>query len=282
MTQRKHHRLLWLLWPSLCLFFLIPAGTLHAQTLYEQCPGLKAPSDANDEVARQIVALKATEPQARAGAAAQLAKSCDQRAVAPLISGLRDADVGVRVAAVAALGQLGDRAAVDPLIEAISDPDWRVRLALTRALASFQVHPASYALLNRLVSPLEGKLGDEGDMRARCAGIIAIQQLKDVRFSAKALIFLFTFLADERPQLRQVAEQTALELKNTRNGAHELIAMLKQSRYPEHRRQAVYWIGKLGIQAGRPAVAEAAIGDRDERVRQTASAALEALKSSSQ
>ncbi len=103
-------------------------------------------------------------------------------------------------------------------------------------------------------------------------------QLRDVRFSRKAIGFLFTFLDYEDEKLRQIAEETALELKNTRNDFRELIGILKQHNYPVFRRKAAYYLGKYNIEEARSALAEAAAGDRDASVRKAAKAALEAIK----
>jgi HEAT repeat protein len=252
-----------------------PASAIRAEPLFEQCSSLQA----NNEAATTAIAmLKVRDEQQRVKAAEALAKSCDTRAVEPLIAALKDSDVTVRVAAVEALGRLGDRSAIEPLIEAVSDEDWRVRAALGRALCSFQVYQASNAALNVLANPADQKINDEGDLRARCAGILMINQLRDVRFSRKAIGFLFVFLDHQDEKLRRVAEETAMELKNTRNGYHELIGILKQHNYPDFRRKAALYLGKFNIEAARPALAEASIGDRDSSVQKIAKEALDGMK----
>jgi len=105
-----------------------------------------------------------------------------------------------------------------------------------------------------------------------------VNQLRDVRFSRKAIGFLFAFLDYEDEKLRRIAEETALELKNTRNGFRELIGILKQHNYPVFRRKAAYYLGKYNIEESRPALAEAAAGDRDASVQKMAKEALEAMK----
>jgi HEAT repeat protein len=191
-----------------------------------------------------------------------------------LIELLRDEEAEVRAAAVEALGRLGDEAALEPLIMALADPDWRVRAGLGHALCSFEVERASQAALNVLVNPGSRGILDEGDLRARCQGILAINQLRDVRFSRKAIIFLFQFLDHEREPYRRIAEQTAMEVRHTRNGYHELVAILQQHNYPAFRRKAASWLGRFGIEAARPALAEAARSDPDPEVRRLATAAL--------
>jgi len=252
-----------------------PDGAIHATPLYEQCASLQS---SNDAVPGLIAALKEKDAQKRVKAAEVLARSCDARAVEPLIAALKDEEIAVRVAVVESLGQLGDRGAIEPMIEIASEEDWRVRGALVRTLASFQVYQSSNAALNALTNPGDKKVTEEGDLRARCTGILMVNQLRDVRFSRKAIGFLFLFLDSPDPALRRIAEETALELKNTRNGYHELIGILKQHNYPDFRRKAAYWLGKFNLEAARDVLAEASIADRDAGVQKAAKEALEGMK----
>jgi HEAT repeat protein len=277
-----------------CLFVLIASGVACAQSqpqasqpptsksliralpLYEQCQALV---DNNDAATAAITVLKDKDSQKRTKAAQMLAKSCDSRATNPLLSAVRsDEDISVRVAAVEALGQLGDQEAIDPLIEAVEGADWQVRLAMTRTLASFQVYRANNATLNVLTNPGDKKITEEGDLRVRCQGILEVNQMRDVRFSRKAIGFLFLFLDHENPEFRRIARETAMALKDTRNGFHELVGILKQHNYPEFRRKAAQWLGKFNIEDARPALEEAAASDRDSNVKQAAQDALAAMK----
>jgi HEAT repeat protein len=251
------------------------APAIRAEPLYEQCSSLQA---GNESAAGAIAWLKSNDAQKRAKAAAALAKSCDSRAVEPLVAALKDSETAVRMAAVEALGQLGDHSAIEPLIEALGDQDWRVRAALGRTLCSFQVYQASNAALNVLVNPGDKPVGDEGDLRARCTGILMVNQLRDVRFSRKAIGFLFIFLDHENEKLRRIAEEAALELKHTRNGYHELIGILKQHNYPGFRRKAAFYLGKFNLEEARAALTEAAVGDRDAGVQKAATEALEGMR----
>jgi HEAT repeat protein len=208
-----------------------------------------------------------------------LAKTCDTRATDTLLSALRDEDATVRVAAAEALGRLGNRDAIEPMIEVLlADKDWRVRATLGLALGSFNVHAARNATLNVLVNTGNEKVTDEGDMRARCFGILVVNQMRDVRFSRKAVSFLFEFLDHDNPKLRQVAEATAVELQHTRNGKHELVGILQQHNFPEYRRKAAYWLGEWNATEARAALEQTALGDRDSSVQQMAKAALAKLK----
>ena len=165
--------------------------------------------------------------------------------------------------------------------ESITDPAWQVRREIGRALCSFQVHRASYDVLNILINPTLTTVTDSGDLLARCQSILAINQLRDVNFSRKAVQFIFYFLwspTGSRPEYRDMALATVEELKNTRNGSHELVGILKQNINPAFRRQAAEWLGKYGIESGKDALTEAAEDDRDPSVRLAAAKALEQLK----
>jgi HEAT repeat protein len=249
---------------------------IRALPLYEQCQSLV---DNNESATAAVAALKDKDAQKRLKAAETLAKACDSRATKPLLAVVREADDGaVRVAAVEALGQLGAQGAVDPLIESVEGAEWRVRRAMTRTLASFQIYRANNATLNMLTNPGDRKITEEGDLRVRCQGILEVNQMRDVRFSRKAIGFLFLFLDHEKPEFRRIARETAMELKNTRNGFHELVGILKQHNYPEFRRKAAQWLGKFNLEEARPALEEAAATDRDSSVKQAAADALAAMK----
>ncbi len=252
-----------------------PAAPIRALPLYEKCEALAD----NASAPAAIVALKDKDTEKRIKAAALLAKACDARATNPLLAVARDdEEITARVAAVEALGQLGDQQAIDSLIEIIESSDWRVRVALARTLTSFQVYRASNAVLNVMSNPGDRKVTEEGDLRARCQGILQVNQLRDVRFSRKAVGFLFLFLDHENQQFRRIARETMLELKGTRNGYHELLGILKQANFPDFRVKAAYWLGKFNIEDTRSALEEAAASDRDSMVRQAAQDALTTMK----
>ncbi len=262
------------------LWSVLPASAqaIKAPTLYEQCQALAENSAATPIITQATTALKNADAKKRSEAAQTLAKTCDARAVEPLLNALRDDAATVRVAAVEALGQLGHPDAIDPLIEALQDNDWRVRAALGLSLGSFNIHKARNAVLNILVNPGSGKMGDEGDLRARCLGVLVVNQMRDVRFSRKANKFLFEFFNNDDPKQHKLVEATAAELQHTRNGLHELIGILQQETFPEYRRKAAYWLGQWGLEEARGALGQASVGDRDAGVQQTAKEALAKLK----
>lgn len=262
------------------LFWLVlpvNAQALKAPALYEQCQPLAEKPAAAATLTQAATALKNADAKKRGEAALGLAKTCDPRAADLLLGALKDDDATVRIAAVEALGQLGRPDTIDPLIEALPDPDWRVRAALGLSLGSFNVHNARNAVLNTLVIGSNGKFGEEGDMRARCLGVLVVNQMRDVRFSRKAISFLFEHIGHNDPKLRQLLEATAAELQHTRNGLHEMISILKQHNFPDFRRKAAYWLGQWGQPEARSALGEASVGDKDASVQQAAKEALAKL-----
>lgn len=251
-----------------------PSSTpVRALPLYEQCASLQT----SEAATAAIAALKDKDSQKRIKAAETLAKSCDSRATAELLAAIKDEAVSVRVAAIEALGKLGDREAIDPLIELIEGADWQMRMALVRTLASFQVYRSNNAVLNSLTNLGDKKITEENDLRVRCQGILTVNQLRDVRFSRKAISFLFTFQDHEKPDFRRIAEETGLELRNTRNGYHELAAILKQHNIPDFRRKAAYWLGKFSTDEARAALEDAAANDKDPGVVRAAKDALKVV-----
>ncbi len=247
----------------LILFTLVVAFSLtpraSAQELSPQCESLNSEGDPAAAVKKKLDALKDKDAKVRAQAARDLASACDQRAVDPLVGLLSDDDAKVRSAAIETLGRLGDRATIDPMLEALyKEQSWDVKYAYGPALAAFQIYRASYAVLNTIANPQNEKVKTEAEMRARCQAMLMVNQLRDVQFSRKAVSILFSYLDYEQPALRQIAEQTMTALKETRNGRHELMGILRQSHNPEFQIKAATWIGKLVIEEARDVLEEIA------------------------
>ncbi len=282
MSRRAEKKLCWFPFLLICALFATseaqpPASPVKPQPFYEQCPALTAGKATDDAVARAIASLKGQDAKSRTQAAQRLGQACDSRALDPLIESLNDTDPLIRVAAVEALGKLGDPASVNSLVELIFDEDWRVRMALISAMASFKTFKARNAVLNGIANSNGAEITDENDMRVRCAAILTVNQLKDVQYSRKAILFLHLFLESKRENVRRIAEQTMYELKNTRNGPTEMYAILKQHYYFEIRRWMAYWIAKLNLENAREVLQYAAANDSDQRVQQAASDALKQL-----
>ncbi len=253
------------------------SAAIKPQPIYEQCKALNAGTAVDDAVAKSVAALKSQDAKARIQAAQHLGQSCDKRAIDPLLDLLGDSDPTIRIAAVEALGKLGDQETVQLLIDITADQDSRVRLALISALASFPTFKARNAVVNNIANPSGADVSDETDMRVRCAAILTACQLKDVSHSRKSILFLYGFLNSQHETTRKLAEQTLLELKNTRNAQTEMIAILKQSNDPMLRRWAATWIGKIGFTGARDALQEAAAIDSDASVKRLAAESLKQL-----
>ncbi|NOT59531.1 MAG: hypothetical protein HOP19_04815, partial [Acidobacteria bacterium] len=133
-------------------------------------------------------------------------------------------------------------------------------------------------VLNVLVNPGGSEITDAADLRARCFGILVVNQMIDVRFSRKAIGFLFGFLDNKDPQLRAIAEAAAVELQHTRNGLRELFGIIKIHSYADFRRKAAEWLGRWGNAEARELLTETAANDRDAGVKAAAAEALKHLK----
>ena len=274
-------QVLYLFWLALILLgsaSMTLGQSIKAPALYEQCQSLTVRGANSIALTNAMDALKNAEVKKRRDAALSLSKTCDPRAITPLLVVLREPDIEMRIAAVEALGKLGDATAIDPMIEAIQGGEWRLRAALALALGSFNVHRARNATLNLLVNTGGESVREYDDMYARCLGVLVINQMRDVRFSRKAVGFLFDFLSHKDPKLRNLAEAAATELQHTRNGYHEMIGILQQHGYPPFRRLAAYWLGIWGLPAARVALAEAASNDKDPSVQIAARESLTKIK----
>lgn len=272
------------LFPLLCLLAWLSAACATAQTtpikslpVYDQCPALTTGTATDDAVAKAIAALKSQDAKARAQAVQQLAAACDSRGVEPLIDLLKDPDTSVRIATVEALGKLGDPNSVQLMIDTVSEQNSQVRMAMISAFASFKTFLARNAIANHIANPSGADISDEADMRVRCAAILTACQLKDVQHSRKSILFLYEFLQSKHDNIRKLAEQTMLELKNTRNASSEMAGILSQSNDPMLRRWAAMWIGKIGLTDARGALEAAAATDSDATVKQLAADSLKQL-----
>ena len=246
--------------------------------LLTRCAQRASDAAANQAAQPLIAKLRDKDAAVRAQAAEQLGKGCYQAAANPLVAALQDTAPPVRAAAITALGQLADRDTVEDLRMMTGDADTNVRLALIQALATFTSFSARNAVLNNIANPSDFEVVDETDARVRCVAILTLNDLSNVEYSRKGIYFVYGFLQSRHAVVRQVAEQTMLALKATRNAPTELIATLKTHNNPELRRWAAVWLGKLGIEIGREALTNAAINDANPTVKDAAGKALAQLK----
>ena len=264
---------------SICVFAQEKAVddqyAIKARPLIQQCEELKDGEDA--AVAKAAQDLKTADAAGKIRLAGELGKTCHKKSADPLQLLLQDKDPLVRVAAIEALAQLGDEATIEPLIELAKDPDWRVRLAVGPALCAFQKQTSSYAALNYLgVTSSTFPLNEE-DARARCITFLALEQMHNVSFSRKPLFYLFSLQEHQDEKVRQVARETLLAFKDTRNGTRELIALLKQGINPNQRRNCAYWLGQQKAEIGRNILTEVAANEPEESVKKAAAEALKLL-----
>lgn len=268
------------------LFFLLTIGVcaqdaavdsqyaIKAKPLIQPCEELKDGEDAG--LAKTIKDLATADAAGKIRLAGELGNSCHKKSVEPLLAILQDKDPLVRVAVVEALAKLGDEAAIDPLIEVIQDSDWRVRFAVGPALCAFQKQKPSYSALNYLGVGGSTEM-NENDARARCITFLALEQMRDVNFSRKPLFYLFSLSESKDEAVRKIARETLMAFKDTRNGTHELIGLLKQSLNPNYRRNCAYWLGQLKVERARDLLTEVAANDADESVKKAAAEALKLL-----
>ena len=243
-------------------------------------PCAQRASDAAAEQAAQpfIAKLRDKEATVRVQAIEHLSKGCYQAAANPLVAALQDTAPTVRAAAITALGKLAARDTVEDLRMMTGDADTSVRLALIQALSTFTSFPARNAVLNNIANPSDLEVSDETDVRVRCVAILTLNEMSNVEHSRKAIYFVYGFLKSRHAVVRQVAEQTMLALKDTRNAPIELITILKTHNNPELRRWAAVWLGNLGIELGRDALTAAAALDANPAVKDAATKALAQLK----
>ncbi|MGA1367368.1 MAG: HEAT repeat domain-containing protein [Blastocatellia bacterium] len=206
-------------------------------------------------------------------------RACQPASVARLLVPLEDEDLQVRLATIEALGQIQQSEAIEPLIERIGlETDWQVRTALARSLASFQVHLPSSAVLNLIANPGSQPIrGGEPELRTRCAAVLVINQLRDVRYSRKAVVFLFAFLDLPDPHLVKVAEEALTLLRETRNGYHEMVGIIRKHGFPDHRSKAAVWLGRWRATSARPVLLEVVAKETHPLVLQAVKDALTLL-----
>lgn len=267
-----------------------PVVVIKAWPLYEPCSVAGPAVDSPERLTPILTRLRDTSPAARAAAITTLAAQCARGSIETILTMLDDPEAVVRLAAVEALGTLRDpRLADDPTAEARTgqiiarllalapDADWRVRAALTRTLASFQVYQASNAVLNLIANPGGRKIVEAEDLRVRCQAILMVNQLRDVRFSRKGIGFLFGFIDYADPALQAIAVEAARELKQTRNGYHELVGIARKPGFPAYRLRAIEWLAEWKMVEARPALEEIVAGEPNPKLKEAAGRALERI-----
>lgn len=207
----------------------------------------------------------------------KLGRSCDRGATEQLLGLLNDGEPGMRVAAIEALGRLGDPEAIDPLIDQIGVGPDEVRLALARALISFKVNKARSAVVNVIIHPLNRPILGEGDMRVRARALLTLNELSNTAYNRKSIGFLYEIKQSGDPAVIRLVEETLTQLPKTKNGAREMVGIIRNNNIPGLRTWMCEWIGRLGVVEGRESLREIAANDPDTRTRAAAQRALEQL-----
>jgi HEAT repeat protein len=186
-----------------------------------------------DEVEIQIDLLKEKDWFRRKDAAITLGEMGDERAIAPLITALRDSEWNVREAAQDALAQIGPPA-VEPLIKALRE--YQIRTFVIEVLGKIKDE--------RVLDPLMAQLRNE--------------EFKDV--ATKALVEvglpaverLMAVLNDKDKQVRKHAVMALGEI-----GIGEAVEPLIDATRDEDwavRLQAIAALDKIGDERGKPAI----------------------------
>jgi hypothetical protein len=259
------------------------SGQGMLQPLYAAC----APASGPDAELPKLPAEVESDPlfsekgrsEQKVALIARVRRACQPASAARLLVPLEDEDPQVRLAAIEALGQIQQPEAIEPLVERVGrETDWQVRTALAWSLASFQSHLPSSAVLNLIANPGSQPIrGGETELRTRCAAILAINQLRDVRYSRKAVVFLFAFLELPDPRMVKVAEDALYLLRETRNGYHEMVGIIRKHGFPDHRSKAAVWLGRWRATSARPVLLEVAAKETHPLVLQAVKEALALL-----
>ncbi len=267
--------------PVLLLFTCLLAEGALAQPALAPLPLLEQCTELRDEgkmaeLTRPLQNRELAGP-ARMAIIEKLGRSCDRGATELLLGLLNDGEPATRVAAIEGLGRLGDPEAIDPLIEQIGAGSDEVHLALARALISFKMNKARSAVVNVIIHPLNRPIQSEGDMRVRASAILTLNELSNPAYNRKSIGFLYEIKQSGDPAVVKVVEETLSLLPKTRNGAREMVGIIRNNNIPGVRTWMCEWIGRLGVVEGRESLREIAASDPDARTRAAAQRALEQL-----
>ena len=210
-----------------------------------------------DAVAEQIAALKDEDWAIREEAATILGRLRDPRAVAPLVSVLRDGDRAVRDAAIGALLAIGEPA-VAPLGACLSDPALTVQESASSVLATIADARVLTPLVKALASP---------DWIVRMHAAKALGRIK----SPGSVASLVPLLQDN---VKAVREETSTALAAIGEAAlSSLFVALTHAEWLV-RLHAVEALGKTRSPEAVDPLLSVLINDRDRAVREDAVRAL--------
>lgn len=247
----------------------------------------------SDRLPILVAALKSKHESIRAGAAAELGKIGNTKAVQPLIELINDQEMDVVKNTILALGKIGDKRAVDPLIDMLKHKDNIVRGFAASALGKIGDARAADILFTALkdkdnsvqekaIEAL-GKIGDahciellitalrSKKKRIRYCAAYALGQTGDPR-AVDPLINIA--LKDKEDYVQNLAARALSKLGDD-DTVMILISTLKEN--PDIRGSAARVLGEIGdIRAVEPLIT--ALKDQDEHVRRFAANALGKIK----
>lgn len=254
------------------------AQALSPLPLLEQC----AERRMDGEIGSLVSELRnqSAGEAARVATIGKLGRSCTAEAVGEALGLLGDSSPAIRAAAIEALGTLGDPESIDPLIDQIGQVGIgpaEVSLALVRSLISFKSNKARSAVVNVIIHPLNRPINGVGDMRIRAIALLTLNELPNTAYNRKSIGFLFEIQQSKDPAVVKVSEEVLRLLPKTRNGAREMVGIIRNNNIPALRTWMCQWIGKLGLEEGRESLAEIAASDPSQPTREAAAAALRQL-----
>lgn len=210
-----------------------------------------------DPVTEQIASLGDNDWAIREEAASRLGSLKDPRAVAPLVSALRDRDRSVREAAIEALRSIGAPAVV-ALGDCLADPELSVQEAASAVLASIADECVFDPLVRALHSP---------DWIVRMHATTAVGRLKDPR-SIQSLVPL---LQDRVKAVRQEASSALAAI-----GGPVVPVLAKAVTHQDWlvRLHAVEALGKTRSPSAVKPLVSTLLSDADSAVREDAVRAL--------
>ena len=225
----------------------MPTGPGTAEALPEETPVLPAAhapaveEKVKDEVEIQIDLLKDKDWFRRKDAAITLGEMGDERAIAPLITALRDSEWNVREAAQDALAQVGPPA-VEPLIKALRE--YQIRTYVIEVLGKIKDE--------RVLDPLMAQLRNEEFKDVATKALVGV--------GLPAVERLMSVLNDKDKNVRKHAVMALGDI-----GISEAVEPLIDATKDEDwavRLQAMAGLDKIGDERGKPAI-KALVKDPD-------------------
>lgn len=223
-------------------------------------------SSADSEVAHWLSQLKSSSGEERREAAMQLTWIKGEAAFRALASAVNDTSPQVRGAVIASLAERGDESAVPIIIARLrADKNQFVRKAAAYALGRFHEGERTAGLI--------GALRDK-DSEVRAAAAISLGDHADI----DAVAPLASALSDRNDFVRaQAARGLGVNGQLAVQTANMLIALLRNDKDEEVKRQAASALGEIGERSALPAL-ERASHDKDPHLVQAVKEAIRQIE----